>query len=76
MVYPFQFCFKNDQFSIIYQEILIFFLPDEQLHRKSTFYLWFINICKRRPPPQSLKNFMEWEVAYKKIIHTPPPKFS
>ena len=35
--------FQNDQLLNIYQEILTFFLSDEQLQRKSTFYVWFVN---------------------------------
>ena len=56
----------------IYQEILIFFLSDEQLQRKWTFYVWFINTCKKNTPPPLLKYFMEMGGGgFKRIIHTP-----
>ena len=37
------FFFQNDQLLNIYQEIQAFFLSDEWLQRKSTFYVWFVN---------------------------------
>ena len=73
--FPFQFCFQNDQFSIIYQKILIFFLSDEWLQRKFTFYVFVYRskyFLKKTLPP-SLKKFME--IGGPKN-YTYPPKYS
>ena len=65
--FPFQFLFQNDQFSIIYQEILIFSLKDEWLQRKLISYVSFMNNCKKKSLYVNFGFFHFWD-------H--PPSFS